>query len=61
MIFAGFSELEQRDDVAAFFKDKDVKLTGGPRIVSQVAESISLNHALKVVHQGSLIEFLQSQ
>jgi hypothetical protein len=47
MIFAGCSETEQDGDLAAFFKDKDVKLTGGPRVLAQVTELISANHALQ--------------
>lgn len=61
LIFSGFSELEQADDLAAFFKDKDVRLTGGPRIVAQAVESIRVNHAFKEAQLRSLIEFLQAQ
>jgi cytosol alanyl aminopeptidase len=61
MIAQGFAELERRDDVQAFFQGKDVKLTGGPRILAQVVESVALNHAFKAAQQPSLIEFLKHQ
>jgi alanyl aminopeptidase len=57
----GFDTPERRSDVEAFFKDKDDKLTGGPRIIAQVSESIHLNQAFKEAQLPSLIEFLKSQ
>jgi cytosol alanyl aminopeptidase len=57
----GFDNLDRRSDVQAFFKNKDVKLTGGPRILAQVVESIALNHAFKTAQQPRLAEFLKSQ
>jgi alanyl aminopeptidase len=61
MMAQGFNELERCDDVKTFFQDKDAKLTGGPRILAQVAESIALNHAFKTAQQPSLVEFLRTQ
>jgi len=56
-----FDEPEWREDVNAFFKGKPVELTGGPRILAQVSESIALNHAFKQAQQRSLAEFLKTQ
>lgn len=55
----GFDTAERRADVEAFFKDKDPKLTGGPRILAQVTESIQLNQAFKQAQVPSLVEFLK--
>jgi alanyl aminopeptidase len=57
----GFDTPERQADVEAFFKDKDVKLTGGPRIIAQVIESIHLNQAFKEAQVPSLVEFLKAQ
>jgi alanyl aminopeptidase len=57
----GFDTAERQADAEAFFKDKDVKLTGGPRIIAQVLESIHLNLAFKEAQMPSLIEFLKGQ
>jgi alanyl aminopeptidase len=58
---AGFDTPDRQSDMEAFFKDKDVRLSGGPRIIAQVSESIHLNHAFKEAQQPSLIEFLKTQ
>ena len=57
----GFDTPERCSDVEAFFKDKDDKLTGGPRIIAQVCESIHLNQAFREAQLPSLIEFLKTQ
>ncbi len=57
----GFDTLERQTDVESFFKDKDVRLTGGPRIIAQTVESIHLNEAYKQAQLPSLIEFLKQQ
>jgi alanyl aminopeptidase len=61
MIAAGFDTPDRQSDMEAFFKDKDVKLTGGPRIIAQASESIQLKHAYKKAQLPSLIEFLKTQ
>jgi alanyl aminopeptidase len=61
MIAAGFDTPDRQTDMEAFFKDKDVRLTGGPRIIAQVSESIQLKHAFKQAQVPSLIEFLNTQ
>ena len=58
---AGFDTPDRQRDVESFFKDKDVRLTGGPRIIAQVSESIHLKHAFKEAQLPSLIEFLKTQ
>ena len=57
----GFDAPDRQSDVESFFKDKDVRLTGGPRIIAQVVESIRLNHAFKLVQLPSLSELLKTQ
>jgi alanyl aminopeptidase len=57
----GFETSERQADVESFFKNKDEKLTGGPRIIAQAVESIHLNQAFKEAQLPSLIEFLKSQ
>jgi len=57
----GFDTLDRQSDMESFFKDKDVRLTGGPRIIAQVSESIHLNHAFNKAQLPSLIEFLKTQ
>jgi hypothetical protein len=57
----GFDSPGRRSDVEEFFKDKDAKLTGGPRIIAQVLESICLNQAFKEAQLSSLIGFLKTQ
>jgi hypothetical protein len=61
MTAGGFDTPDRQSDVESFFKDKDVRLTGGPRIIAQVSESIHLNHAFKEAQLPSLIEFLKTQ
>ena len=58
---SGFDKPEWREDMNAFFKDKPVALTGGPRILAQGSESIDLNHAFREAQQRSLAEFLKTQ
>ena len=58
---SGFDTPDRQSDVESFFKDKDVKLTGGPRIIAQVSESIHLKHAFKEAQLPSLSEFLKNQ
>jgi alanyl aminopeptidase len=48
-----------RNDMEAFFRERIGKFTGGPRILAQTAETISLCAAFKSSQQGSLVEFLQ--
>ena len=57
----GFDTPERQADVEAFFKDKDERLTGGPRIIAQAVESIHLNYAFKEAQVPSLVEFLKKQ
>jgi alanyl aminopeptidase len=57
----GFDTPDRQSDVESFFKDKDVRLTGGPRIIAQVVESIRLNAAFKQAQLPSLSELLRTQ
>jgi len=49
----------RRADMEAFFRERIGKFTGGPRILAQTLEAISLCAAFKRSQQGSLNEFLQ--
>lgn len=57
----GFDTSEHQPDVESFFKDKDVSVTGSPRVIAQVLESINLNQAFKEAQLASLVEFLKTQ
>ena len=54
----GFSDPKMKADLNDFLKDKDARLTGGPRAIAQALESIDLNYAFKMAQQTSLTEFL---
>jgi alanyl aminopeptidase len=57
----GFDSAERQAEMESFFKDKDPKLTGGPRTIAQTAESIHLNQAFKQAQVPSLVAFLKNQ
>jgi aminopeptidase N len=57
---AGFSDEAHRADVAAFFKDKALNYTGGPRRLAQSLEQIHLKAALRASQQESVAGFLRS-
>ncbi len=58
LLVRGFCDEEHRADVEAFFKNSIAKYTGGPRILSQVLEQISLCAALKKAQLPSVEAFL---
>jgi alanyl aminopeptidase len=58
-IAAGFSDLEKRAEVEAFFKDKAPNYMGGPRYLAQALEQIQLRAALRSVQQDSVNDFLR--
>ena len=47
------------DDMEAFFRERIGKFTGGPRILAQALENISLCVAFKDRQQASLVQFLR--
>src|SRR5450830_160224 len=57
---AGFSDEAHRADVAAFFKDRAVNYTGGPRRLAQSLEQIQLKAALRAAQQENVAGFLKS-
>jgi alanyl aminopeptidase len=57
---AGFSDEAHRADVEAFFKDRAVNYTGGPRRLAQSLEQIQLRTALRAAQQESVAGFLKS-
>jgi alanyl aminopeptidase len=61
MLAEGFDTSERQKEVESFFSDKDVRLTGGPRIIAQVVEMIHLNQAFNEAQIPSLVQFLKSQ
>jgi uncharacterized phage protein gp47/JayE len=54
----GFCDEEHRADVEAFFKSSIARYTGGPRILSQVLEQISLCAAFKKAQLPNAEAFL---
>jgi cytosol alanyl aminopeptidase len=57
-VVSGFCDAEHYQDVEAFFKDRSTKYTGGPRILTQVLERITLCAAYKKSQQADLTAFL---
>jgi hypothetical protein len=55
-----YCDPQHRADAEAFFKDRSTKYTGGPRILSQVLEGISICAANKDANQSSVVEFLKN-
>jgi len=55
-----YCDPQHRADAEAFFKDRSTKYAGGPRILSQVLESISLCAANKDANQSSVVAFLKN-
>jgi alanyl aminopeptidase len=58
-IGASFCDDEHRVDVEAFFKDRSTKFTGGPRMLAQALERMSLCIAFKRAQQPSVAAFLK--
>ena len=48
----------KRDEVAAFFKEKNAKALGGPRLYDNALESFTLCIAYRARHQDSLAKVL---
>jgi alanyl aminopeptidase len=57
---ASFCDEAHRADVEAYFKDRAPKYTGGPRILAQVLEGISLCEAAKAAQEPQVAAFLKS-
>jgi hypothetical protein len=55
-----YCDRQHRADAEAFFKDRSTKYAGGPRILSQVLESIGICAANKDANQSSVVEFLKN-
>jgi alanyl aminopeptidase len=56
---ARYCDREHRADVEAFFKERSTQFTGGPRMLSQVLERISLCIALQQIQQSNVAAFFQ--
>lgn len=59
-VAGNYCDDQHRTEVEAFFKDRSTKYTGGPRILAQVLEGISLCVANKQANQPSVVEFLKN-
>ena len=57
---AAFCDAAHRADVEAFFKDRAPKYTGGPRILAQVLEGITLCEAAKAAQEPQVAAFLRA-
>jgi cytosol alanyl aminopeptidase len=55
-----YCDPQHRAGAEAFFKDRSTKYAGGPRILSQVLEGISICAANKDANQSSVAEFLKN-
>jgi alanyl aminopeptidase len=56
----GYCDAQQRQDVQNFFTGRSTRYMGGPRILTQVLESIDLCVAYKNAQQASAEEFLKA-
>lgn len=56
-----FCDSAHRADAEAFFKERATKTTGGPRILAQVLEGMSLCEAQRPARQESVSAFLSKQ
>jgi alanyl aminopeptidase len=56
----GYCDSQHRRDVENFFSGRSTKYTGGPRILTQVLESIDLCVAYKNAQEASVAEFLET-
>ena len=54
-----FCDAQHRAEVAAFFKDRSAKTSGGPRILAQTLESIDQCIAIRKAQEASVGEFLK--
>jgi len=59
MVGRAFCDEQHRNEVAAFFKDRSAKTTGGPRILAQTLESIDQCIAIRKAQEPSVAEFLK--
>jgi alanyl aminopeptidase len=59
-VAGGYCDAEHRQDVQSFFSGRSTKYTGGPRILTQVLESIDLCVAYKNAQEASVAEFLKT-
>ncbi|MGC9998407.1 MAG: M1 family metallopeptidase [Terriglobia bacterium] len=56
----GYCDSQPRQDVENFFSGRSTKYTGGPRILTQVLESIDLCVAYRNAQETSVTEFLET-
>jgi len=59
MVGRAFCDRTHRDEVAAFFKDRSAKASGGERILAQTLESIDQCVAVRKAQEPSVAEFLK--
>jgi alanyl aminopeptidase len=59
-VAGGYCDPEHRQDIQNFFSGRSTKYTGGPRILTQLLESIDLCIAYKNAQEASVAEFLKT-
>jgi alanyl aminopeptidase len=59
-VAGGYCDSKNRQDAQDFFSGRSTKYTGGPRILTQLLESIDLCVAYKNAQEASVAEFLES-
>jgi alanyl aminopeptidase len=57
----GFCDVQHRQEIEGFFKDKVGQSRGGPRILAQNLERMNLCIALRAAQQDSVTAFLKTQ
>jgi alanyl aminopeptidase len=59
-VAGGYCDSQHRQEVENFFSGRSTKYTGGPRILTQVLESIGLCVAYKNAQEASVAQFLET-
>jgi cytosol alanyl aminopeptidase len=54
-----FCDAEHKADAEAFFRERNARAEGGPRILAQVLERISICEAAKKQQQPGVVAFLK--
>ena len=57
----GFCDLQAKNELQSYFEPRLAKLTGAPRVLSHVLESIDQCIAIKAAQEPSVTAFLEKQ
>jgi alanyl aminopeptidase len=60
MTATAFCDEQHRDEAAAFFKDRAAKAVGGPRMLAQALERVSLCIARRQAQEPEVAAFLRN-